>query len=283
MLFKPTTASVSSFAATAPRHILDDRPGLHAVAASGLTSPRRQTMDETALRALLISAGVLAVTLFAIVRRTGRVEPNPEPSEWGGTDAAHEWDEKAAAAREEFGLLAIRATAKTWGASIAGLLGILSTVAFVAGPDNLVEDVGGGEADVAAWLILAAAASAAIAVTLAILAEQGVPRHLAGLNGWKLRSLTEKRAKAAAGQLKVSRYLVLLALLLILLATGIAWMTALTGEEEPASQEAIVVTRERATCGTLTSEGGSLVLEIGDGEPEPVGAGAAITLVENCP
>lgn len=133
---------------------------------------RRQKMDKSALLALLIGGGALALTLLAIIWRTGRVESDPEPPGWGQTDAAQEWDEKAAAAREEFGLPVIRATAKTWGASIAGLLGILSTVAFVAGPDNLVKDVGGTEADVAAWLILAAAAIAAIAVTLAILAEQ---------------------------------------------------------------------------------------------------------------
>jgi hypothetical protein len=240
-------------------------------------------MDKTALVALIAGAIGLTVTLIAIVWRTSDLQADPQPPSWGATNAAPEWDEKAAAARDEFGLPGVRATAKTWGASIAGLLGILSTVAFVAGPTDLVKEVGGTEADVASWLVLGAAALAAVAITLAIVAEQGIPRYVGDLNGWTLRSLTEKRAKAAARQLTASRYLVLLSLLLILLATGIAWMTALTGEENVATQEAIVVTTAGALCGTLTDADGSLALKIGDGDPEPIAEGAAITLVEECP
>lgn len=70
---------------------------------------------------------------------------------------------------------------------------------------------------------------------------------------------------------------------MILLATGILWMTALTGEEEPATQEVIVVTTGGASCGTLTKAAGALALKVGNDEPEPVGAGATITLVEGCP
>jgi hypothetical protein len=240
-------------------------------------------MDKGALIALVIGAVTLALILYLIVRRTGDVQPDPQPPGWSANTAAQRWDEKAAIAREDFGLPAIRETAKTWGASIAALLGILTTVAFVAGPTDLVKEVGGTEADVAAWLILAAAAVAAIATVLAILAEQGIPKYEDDLNGWVLRSLTQKRADKAAGQLRSSRYLVVLALLLILFATGIAWMTALTGDDAPATQKALVSAPRGLACGTLVDEGGFLALKIGDGEAQRIEGGAAITLVDSCP
>jgi hypothetical protein len=83
-------------------------------------------------------------------------------------------------------------------------------------------------------------------------------------------------------QLGASRYLVLIALVLIILATGIAWMTALTGDEQAATQEAVVVTSQGASCGTLTGEGGALSLEV-DSTPQPVAGGANLTLVDDCP
>ena len=179
------------------------------------------------------------------------LEPDPAPANWTGTNEAQEWDDKVAAARDAEPT-ELRDTATKWAASIAGLLGILSTVAFVAGRKALATEVGGTEADIAAWLILAAAAMAAVAVLLATLAGQGSPQWTPDLTGWKFLSLTRKRNALAAAQIRASRYLVVAALLMIVLATGIAWMAALTGEPVPDDQSAIVVTpaglvRERSS------------------------------------
>jgi hypothetical protein len=238
-------------------------------------------MSSAALVALLVGVFSLGAVLFALLRRTGDLTPGDPPPGWANSTAAQVWDTKAAEARENFGLTQIRDTAGKWAASIAGLLGILSTVAFIAGPKALVTDVGGTEADVAAWLILAAAAVAAVAVTLAILAAQGSPQQTES-NGWTYRSLTRQRAELAAAQLNASRYLVITALVLITLATGIAWMSALTGDEPASGQDAIVATSAGAICGTLTDADGSLGLQIGD-ELKPIGTSAAITLVDDCP
>src|SRR5262245_33995733 len=185
-------------------------------------------MASSAWWILGIGVVVLGLILLHILGES-QVTPDPQPPPehpfWGSNEA-QEWDEKAGAARGDFGLKPIRDVAKTWAGSIAALLGILGTVAFVAGPKDLAKDVGGREAEIAAWLILAAAAVAAIGLTYAIMAEQGYPRWSPDLNAWTYRSLTQKRADKSAAQLRNSRYLVLLALLLIIAATGIAWMTA---------------------------------------------------------
>jgi hypothetical protein len=102
------------------------------------------------------------------------------------------------------------------------------------------------------------------------------------LTGWTYFSLTRTRAALAAGQLRASRYLVITALLLITLATGVAWMSALTGDEEPKGQDAVVVSSAGATCGTLTNLDGSLGVHVAD-EDRPIGESAAITLVDSCP
>lgn len=239
-------------------------------------------MSSGASVALVAGTALLAAVLLTLIRAVRNLSADAKPEAWAQSSAAAEWEEKATKARDDFGLAQIRATAKTWGASIASLLGILGTVAVVAGPDALVDDVGGTEADIAAWLILAAGAIAAVAVLLAILAEQGIPKREDSLDGWAYRSLTAKRADQAAGQLSASRYLVVVALSMILLAAGIAWMAALTGESEPGTQEAIVVTDEGGRCGTLGSADGALALTVGD-SVTPIGARAELTLVDSCP
>jgi hypothetical protein len=239
-------------------------------------------MSSTAWVILGVGAGALTLTLLIAMLRT-RVTPDPNPpSGWSGSDEAQEWEEKAEKARGDFGLKPIREDATKWAGSIAALLGILSTVAFVAGPKDLVKDVGGLEAEIAAWLILAAAAVAAIGLTYAVLAGQGYPQWNDSLTGWTYRSLTEKRADKSAKQLRNSRYLVLLAVLLIIFATGIAWMTALTGDEKLGGQDAIVVTSGGVKCGTLTHEGDALKIKVGD-NPEDIKPGTQITLVDSCP
>jgi hypothetical protein len=75
---------------------------------------------------------------------------------------------------------------------------------------------------------------------------------------------------------------VLLALLLIILATGIAWMTALTKDKKTTSQDAIVTTSAGLKCGTLAKEGDALKLKAGSSFYD-IKLGAPVTLVDSCP
>jgi len=239
-------------------------------------------MSTTA--AIVGALGLVAVgiTLITLLVRAGTIAPGTKPDGWDGSNASQEWDEKAKGAGSDFGLTGIRETAGKWATSIAALLGVLSTVAFVAGPSDLAKDVGGTEAEIAAWLILGAAAFAAIATLLAALAEQGVPQHSDSLTGWVYRNLTEKRAKQAAGQLMASRVLAIVALLAIVTATGIAWLSAVTGDEKAASQSAIVQFAEGTACGTVTKSGTQVSLTVGT-ETQRIPSDAKLTLVDSCP
>jgi hypothetical protein len=239
-------------------------------------------MSATAIIAGAIALVVVAGVLIWLLLSSGDITADGQPGNWPGTNAAQEWDEKARGAGSDFGLKSIRDTAGKWATSIAALLGVLSTVAFVAGPSDLVKDVGGDAAEIAAWLILAAAAAAAIATLLAALAEQGVPKQSEPLTGWTFRSLTQKRAEEAAGQLMASRLLTIVALLCVITATGIAWLSAVTGDEPAATQSAIATLADGAACGSLTKQGDRVALTIGN-RVEEIPPSAHITLVDACP
>ena len=239
-------------------------------------------MSETALYVLVAAAALLVLVLVGIVRSAGKLEPGQQPDNWEELVAAQYWTQEADRIRD-YGLEKLRATGKAWAASIAALLGVLSTAAFVAGPKDLVKDVGGTEALVAAGLILGAAALSTVALLLATLAEQGAPQYTENLSGWALKSLTEQRATQAANQIRQSRYLVLIALVMIIGATAIAWLTALTGDDAgEKAQKAIVVGSDVVACGTLTQPDGALRLKVGDGAASAISA-TKITVVTDCP
>ena len=238
-------------------------------------------MSNYAWVVLGVGVVALAVGLVIIFRQDSDAsEPEPAPGSWAGTVEAAEWDERAATARADFGLGMVRDVASKWTGSIAALLGILSSVAFVAGPSDLVKDVGGWEAQLAAWLVLAAAGLAAAGLAFAIVAEQGTPSWTSNLDGWTYRWRTLTRAKKSAREIAFSRYLILGALILMIIATGIAWMTALT---KPASgQDAIVAFSGGAQCGVLATHDGVLTITVG-GSTRTIAPNAEITLVGNCP
>lgn len=235
-------------------------------------------MSAEAVIALGVGLGILALAFVGILLWDGRT-----PATEGIADDTQLqiWTERAAKANEDFGLAHTRGAGEKWAGTIAALLGVLSTVAFVAGPSSLADDVGGTEAIVAGGLILVAAALAAIATLLAALAEHGTPIEVDDLNGPTYRTLLRTRARRAAKQIRWSRTLTVGALLLIVAATGTAWAAALTGPDDP-SQSAIVVSSTGAECGTLLGTNGTLHLEVTTG-PKPVPADATITLVGSCP
>lgn len=236
-------------------------------------------MSSGALIGLVAGVALLLLAMVAVLiwdSRTPAADRIADPVE------LQRWDAKAQQAADDFGLAATRAAAGKWGASTAAILGVLSTVAVVAGPSNLVTDVGGTEADIAAALVLAAAGVAALATLLAGLAEQGSPVKGVVTPGG-LRALTRVRAERAAQQIRWSRVLTAVALVLIVAAAGVAWLTALTRPVKAAVRSAIVVTGGAAKCGILTvSKTGGLIVTV-SGTPEQVPGGAQVTLVDSCP
>jgi hypothetical protein len=235
-------------------------------------------MSSAATIGLVLGLVGLALVLLLILKDDAAT---PETEQIQDPVQLQIWDERAEKAREDFGLADTRAKAGKWAASAAAILGVLTSVAVVAGP-NALKDIGGTEAQIAAGLVLAAAGVAAIATLLAALAEQGTPVFEEQLDGSRFRTLTRVRAKKAANQLFASRVLIVLALALIIASAGVAWLTALTGKEESSSQSAIVVAGSGAHCGVLKSVDGRLLLEVGK-TTTPVASNARITLVDSCP
>lgn len=238
-------------------------------------------MSQTALIGLIVGLVILIVAL-AIVLLLASVSVGVKPALWDQTAAAQQWTEKADGAGDDYGLAAVQAVAGKWATSIGSLLGVLTAVAVVAGPSDLLNDVGGTEAQIAAGLVLVAAGLAAVATLLAALAEQGIPKYSGEFTGWVYKSLTEKRARKASDQLKTSRILTVIAFVLIIAATAVAWLTALTGNPPAKTQSAITTSSRGAVCGTLTTENGRLAVITGTTTTGLTGP-TAVTLVDNCP
>ncbi len=237
-------------------------------------------MSSAALIGLIVGLIALAVVVILIIRSDENVALEED-----ALDANQQayWQQKLDEVSQDFGLVATRAAAGKWAASAAAILGVLTTVAVVAGPENLAEDVGGTEAQVAAVLILLAAGVAAIATLLAGLAEQGSPVSEAGMTPGRLRRLTRERAARAAKQIRWSRILTSVALCFIVAAAGVAWLTALTGPSDSSGQSALVVDSGRAHCGKLVRQGDGATA-LSDGEKSTaIPGGALVTLVEECP
>jgi hypothetical protein len=224
---------------------------------------------------LLVLIGIVSVILY-------KDRSIPATEQINDPKVSMEWEERAKKAREDFGLEQIRSVSGKWAANVAGLLGVLSTVAFVAGPSALKDDVGGGEAILAAALVLVAAGTAVVATLLGGLAEQGTPVWRESLDGSKYRTLIKTRARRAIRQLYWSRGLTVVALALVILATGVAWMTALTNGEKPSPINVIVTGTPAAHCGELVQVRGTLSVS-SEATAFPIPSNAQVVPVDSCP
>jgi hypothetical protein len=232
---------------------------------------------------IAFAIGIVALlATFVVIVISGQREPTDKaPKDWYGTDEAQAWDEKLRDSGGDFGLAGARATATAWGASITALLGVFAAVAVIKGPDSLTS-VGGWQAQVAAWLILAAAGMAMVAVLLCALAAQGVPIWRTDLDAWSYRSGMRYRAQTATEQLKWSRYLVLGVLLLLILAMGVTWLTAVSGASASKPVHAIVVTDRDVECGVVSNANGIMILDAGHGAT-PIANAKQVTIIDKCP
>jgi hypothetical protein len=69
---------------------------------------------------------------------------------------------------------------------------------------------------------------------------------------------------------------------LLLGATGVSWLAALTGGSVDKSRSAIVIGTTGARCGVLTGSAGELALVVNK-HSQSIPADAQLTLVDSCP
>jgi hypothetical protein len=203
------------------------------------------------------------------------------PDDWDASPDGFKWNLEAESARREQPTR-VRDAAKAWGETIAVLLGIFGTVAFIKGPESL-DKVPGDDAYAVAGLIIAAGAGAIISVYLAAIAAQGRPRQLENLDGWRLRESTISGAKGAAQFLAWSRRFVLAAVATLFLAMLAAWLSTLAKREPAAGQAVVVMSREGPECGTLTRVDDQLALKVGEADPVPLSDVTIVQTVDECP
>jgi len=246
-------------------------------------------MSIVALSAFdLFYFGLVVVALLAVVTAvTMWCNPSPPagepPANWGSSADDLRWEDEAVDSVHKQ-LAEVRTTATAWGTAISSLLGVFTLVAFIKGPDTFT-GVKGGEAKAAALLVLLAAVFAAVAVLLAALAAQGVPRHAALLDGWELRHQTGKRAQAAAVQLGWSRVLGVGAALIVLASIGLTWLAALRESESSSSTQKVLLVSSAGdvSCGTLVKHGSGLGLKQADGSIVAAAGSRQVVKVDACP
>jgi hypothetical protein len=237
-------------------------------------------MAEIALGALIAGVVLMLVTFAWILKLDGA---SPPVEEIPDAEEKLIWRERARESSTDFGLADIRAGASKWAASVASILAVLSSVAVVAGPKDLAKDVGGTGALTVGALVLAAGAIAAMATLLAALAAQGTPVW-SELGPATYRTAIRARAIRAALFLRWSRILTVVALSVVLSATGVAWLTVLApARPVHHAQFAIVVTNAGTHCGALANVGSDLMLQVDHGTPAAIPPNAVLTLVGACP
>lgn len=93
-------------------------------------------MNETVLL-IIVAVAIVDLSILSSAWRKGTAPQfGQRPPNWDSTDEATYWALEAEKARREQ-LVKAREVAKNWGQSIAGLLGVLGTAAFLKGPESL--------------------------------------------------------------------------------------------------------------------------------------------------
>ena len=193
------------------------------------------------------------------------------------------WQTKA----EELGrtsLDTVRASATASATATTALIGVVSTVAVVKGPDSL-DKLSDPWGPVVAVLISLAAVTAFASVGLTAWAGRGALVKVAALTGPMLEQWTRDRADAAVRGLRRGQLAGLLAAVLVLAAGLVA---VLAGELSPAGDPTYLVRTNAGAveCGQLSRrDGGRLVLSDDSGKALlGLDSGvASVTAVASCP
>ncbi len=232
---------------------------------------------------VLVVVGLIdaALLLFGL-GEGGEPSVPPRPAGWDSSPEAQDWNVKAEEARDEQ-LTRAREASKNWGQTIATLLGVFATVAFIKGPESL-DKVPGDDAYGVAALIAVAGVAAALAVYLAAIGAQGTPKQIKNLDGWRLKNRSKDEARSVAVKLRTSRTLALVAAASLLGAMGAAWLASLSARGGATKGETLVVVSGGVlTCGTLVrASDGSLQLKVGE-ETVPLEDVGQVIEVDSCP
>jgi hypothetical protein len=193
-----------------------------------------------------------------------------------------------AAEEEQFTALArVRAAAEKWAGTIGALTGIFTIAAFVKGNDEIAELTQPTQYAVVIT-VAAALLCAFLAIYFAALAAQGVPVYFSADENpandpvayWEHY---QDEVRKAAKQLRLSRFLVIPATLLLAIAVGIMWFGP---TEQTISATNALVTQKTGTvvCGELV--GGNETLKIKTGptsSPVELVNVAALDVIAACP
>jgi hypothetical protein len=204
------------------------------------------------------------------------------PSQWPITPDDMKWEQEAADLRHK-SLETVRDVAGRWMGSIATVLGIVSTVLFVEGPDKL-KDLTHTNPRIVVALSLGAAVAAIAGLVAAIYAAQGMPRWVHHMNGLRLKKLTQDKTQKAVVALKASRIAIALALALLLAGTFYI-LFAETSASTPATTQvkAIVVTSAGAFCGRLVEGASGRVTLVAGTAQVSLDSASSVTIVTACP
>lgn len=174
------------------------------------------------------------------------------------------WEQQATTARREQ-LKNVRAVATSWQASIAAILGVFGTVAFVKGPSQF-GDVQTLPQGLLIATILIAAVLAGVALVCAALAAQGGFHKYDVLTGVALEKSQAESAGRAVRMLAFSRWLAIAAAVLVAVGSAVAWLATVTTEATAAETVVVIYSDGVVRCGELRtgSATGSAKLKIGD-------------------
>lgn len=152
----------------------------------------------------------------------------------------------------------VRSTAAKWQATIATLLGIFGSVAFVGGVTK-VDELSKSDAMLSKALVGVAVCLALIAILAAAYASMGVPRRKTDATWQWLQTESTDRASRALVSLRVSQVLALAAAACVV---GGSLNLLLNSPPKSSREQHFVVTiRGAAHCGQLMDEGNVLKLE----------------------
>jgi hypothetical protein len=192
------------------------------------------------------------------------------------------WEKRAEELEFET-LTKVRGAAEKWAATLAALLALVATVLVVKGPDELAELPDQAQRLTAA-LLAVAFALAVIATVLVALAAQGTPKNLERPSGSALRRSERDSAEAAKGQLRWSRALTVVAVIVLAGAVAATW--AWPQPESGAAGSTVLFTPAagKPICGSLVNGQNGLRVEAGDRPVAlPKGPYDNVIPVESCP
>jgi hypothetical protein len=202
----------------------------------------------------------------------------------GGVSADdRRWDQEAEDLRHT-SLEKLKTSAEAWEKSVSALLGVFSVVAFVKGPATF-EDLGTASGIAVAALVLFAAAFAVAAIACAAVAAQGIPTWQERLDGAVLRSSVEQSARRGVKLMWASRITAIVAALLVLAATSVAWLSQVGGGA-PSPPSLLVVQGSGALlCGEMIAGPNARLSISATGKPPGVVVEGArsVTPVDACP